>query len=218
MKMKIWKQFASEEGKEISEDERVQRLMMYVGADHVLRKVLLLELIESEMDRLKSRLSQLYLDNLVELRKPIDGLQEWLHAVSRSGIPCVVVSSRDRISTVKSLERMGLKKYFQAIVSKEDGMESIAHRFLSAAVKLDRKPSKCVVFEDDPRGVTAAHNCTMMAVALIGVHPAYELVQADLAVVIYNELLVINLRRLYANKGSTFMDREKKRIKKSHPK
>ncbi|CAN1240738.1 5-amino-6-(5-phospho-D-ribitylamino)uracil phosphatase, chloroplastic [Linum grandiflorum] len=192
--------------------------MMYVGADHVLRKVLLLELIESEMDRLKSRLSQLYLDNLVELRKPIDGLQEWLHAVSRSGIPCVVVSSRDRISTVKSLERMGLKKYFQAIVSKEDGMESIAHRFLSAAVKLDRKPSKCVVFEDDPRGVTAAHNCTMMAVALIGVHPAYELVQADLAVVIYNELLVINLRRLYANKGSTFMDREKKRIKKSHPK
>ncbi|CAN1240737.1 5-amino-6-(5-phospho-D-ribitylamino)uracil phosphatase, chloroplastic [Linum grandiflorum] len=178
--------------------------MMYVGADHVLRKVLLLELIESEMDRLKSRLSQLYLDNLVELRKPIDGLQEWLHAVSRSGIPCVVVSSRDRIST--------------AIVSKEDGMESIAHRFLSAAVKLDRKPSKCVVFEDDPRGVTAAHNCTMMAVALIGVHPAYELVQADLAVVIYNELLVINLRRLYANKGSTFMDREKKRIKKSHPK
>jgi beta-phosphoglucomutase-like phosphatase (HAD superfamily) len=39
--------------------------------------------------------------------------------------------------------------------------------------QLDRKPSKCVVFEDDPRGVTAAHNCTMMAVALIGAHPAY---------------------------------------------
>ncbi|KAK9282622.1 hypothetical protein L1049_010841 [Liquidambar formosana] len=46
----------------------------------------------------------------------------------------------------------------EAIVTKEDGMESLAHRFLSAAVKLDRKPSKCVVFEDDPRGITAAHN------------------------------------------------------------
>uniref|UniRef100_A0A452Y3S9 Uncharacterized protein n=2 Tax=Aegilops tauschii subsp. strangulata TaxID=200361 RepID=A0A452Y3S9_AEGTS len=32
---------------------------------------------------------------------------------------------------------------------------------------------KCIVFEDDPRGVTAAHNCTMMAVSLIGAHPAY---------------------------------------------
>lgn len=87
---------------------------------------------------------------------------------------------------------------FQAVVSEEDGMESIAHRFLSAAVKvllqfncesysqflrnvgerlqtfaqLDRKPSKCVVFEDDPRGITAAHNCTMMAVGLIGAHRA----------------------------------------------
>lgn len=40
-------------------------------------------------------------------------------------------------------------------------------------LQLDRKPSKCVVFEDDPRGITAAHNCTMMAIALIGTHPAY---------------------------------------------
>lgn len=38
--------------------------------------------------------------------------------------------------------------------------------------QLDRKPSKCVVFEDDPRGITAAHNCTMMAVGLIGAHRA----------------------------------------------
>lgn len=38
--------------------------------------------------------------------------------------------------------------------------------------QLDRKPSMCVVFEDDPRGITAAHNCTMMAIALIGAHPA----------------------------------------------
>ncbi|KAI3767469.1 hypothetical protein L2E82_17601 [Cichorium intybus] len=68
------------------------------------------------------------------------------------------------------------------IVTEEDGMDSMAHRLLSAAVKLDRKPSKCVVFEDDPRGITAAHNCTMMAVGLIGAHPVYDLVQADMAV------------------------------------
>lgn len=94
-------------------------------------------------------------------------------------------------------------------------MESIAHRFLSAAVKLDRKPSKCVVFEDDPRGITAAHNCTMMAVALIGAHPAYDLGQADLAVASFNELSVINLRRLFAHIGSTFMDLQKQVIEKA---
>lgn len=45
------------------------------------------------------------------------------------------------------------------------------------SLQLDRKPSKCIVFEDDPRGVTAAHNCTMMAIALIGPHPAYVTLQ-----------------------------------------
>ena len=49
----------------------------------------------------------------------------------------------------------------------------LAFYLFGYAVQLDRKPSKCVVFEDDPRGVTAAHNCTMMAIALIGAHPAW---------------------------------------------
>ncbi|ONI24765.1 hypothetical protein PRUPE_2G261400 [Prunus persica] len=190
LKLNSWKQLASEEGKEIPEDADVQGRMLYAGADHVLHK----------------------------LSKPVEGLKEWLDAVSTARIPCAVVSSLDRINMTEALERMELKKYFQAIVTEEDGMDSIAHRFLSAAMKLDRKPSKCVVFEDEPRGIAAAHNCTMMAVALIGAHPAYDLVQADLAVASFNELSVINLRRLFANKGSTFMDLQKQVIEKSPPK
>ena len=41
--------------------------------------------------------------------------------------------------------------------------------------------------------------------------------QADLAVASFNELSVINLRRLFA-KGSTFMDRQKEIVEKSPPK
>lgn len=44
---------------------------------------------------------------------------------------------------------------------------------LFLSLKLDRPPSKCIVFEDDPRGITAAHNCSMKAIAIIGAHPAY---------------------------------------------
>ncbi|KAL2227351.1 uncharacterized protein LOC105160811 [Sesamum indicum] len=215
LKLHAWGQLASEEGKEIPGDDNVQRFLLYAGADHVLRKVLLWGKAEDDIDRLKSRLSQLYYENLLKLSEPVEGVNEWLDAVATSRIPCAVVSSLDRKSMVDTLEQMGLKKYFQAIVSEEDGMDSIAHRFLSAAVKLDRKPSKCVVFEDDPRGITAAHNCTMMAVALIGAHPAYDLGQADLAVGSFNELSVINLRRLFAHKGSTFMDLQKQVIEKT---
>lgn len=216
LKLNAWKQLAFEEGKEIPEDGHSQRLMFYASADNVLQK--LWEGTESEVDRLKLRLSQLYSDNLLKLTNPIEGLEEWLESVTTARIPCAVVSSLDRKNLAESLERMGVKKYFQAFVTEEDGMESIAHRFLSAAVKLDRKPSKCVVFEDDPRGITAAHNCTMMAVGLIGAHPAYDLVQADLAVASFNDLSVINLRRLFAHKGSNFMDLEKQVTEKSPPK
>lgn len=46
----------------------------------------------------------------------------------------------------------------------------------------------------------------------------YELVQADLAVASFSELSVINLRRLFAHKGSSFMDLQKQIIEKSPPK
>ncbi|KAK9124692.1 hypothetical protein Sjap_014294 [Stephania japonica] len=218
LKLNAWKQLASEEGKYIPEDVGIQKSILSAGADHVLQKILFWGEGESELERMKSRLSQLYYENLLKLSTPIEGLKEWLDAVSTARIPCAIVSCLDRKSLVEALHRMGLSKYFQAIVAEEDGMESIAHRFLSAAVKLDRKPSKCVVFEDDPRGITAAHNCTMMAVALIGAHPAYELVQADLAVASFSELSVINLRRLFAHNGSTFMDLQKQIVEKTPPK
>lgn len=45
--------------------------------------------------------------------KPVDGLEEWLDAVSTARIPCAVVSSLNRRNMVDALERMGLLKYFQ---------------------------------------------------------------------------------------------------------
>ena len=46
----------------------------------------------------------------------------------------------------------------------------------------------------------------------------YDLEQADLAVGGFGELSVINLRRLFANKGSTFMDLQKQISEKCPPK
>ncbi|GJN35930.1 hypothetical protein PR202_gb24746 [Eleusine coracana subsp. coracana] len=197
LKLDAWKQLALEEGKDIPSTAHVRKSILHGAADHILRKVLYWAKEEDRLDKLKARLIELlYYENLFKLDTPIKGLREWLDAVQTAGIPCAVASSLDRRCVVEALDRMALSKYF----------------------KLDRKPSKCVVFEDDPRGVTAAHNCTMMAVALIGAHPAYELVQADLAVAKYSELSVINLRRLFANKGISFMDMQKQIIEKSPPK
>lgn len=80
-------------------------------------------------------------------------------------------------------------------------METKAQRLLSAAVKLARAPEHCVVYEADPRGVTAAHNTSMRAVGLTTLLPAYELTQADLIVSRLDDLTIQNVRRLFANQG-----------------
>ncbi|KAJ7532976.1 hypothetical protein O6H91_13G027700 [Diphasiastrum complanatum] len=209
VKMKSWARLAKEEGKVLTEDPEELRQLLCLGVEDSLQKVLRWGKEEHELSRLTCRLADIYCDELSKVRVPMEGLIDWLEALDTAGVPCAVASTLDRISLLAALERMSLREYFQVIVTEEDGMESIAHRFLSAAVKLDRPPFKCVVFEDDPRGITAAHNCSMKAVALIGSHPAYELTQADLAVSSFSELSVINLRRLFANKGSEFMDLKK---------
>ncbi|PKA67136.1 hypothetical protein AXF42_Ash004628 [Apostasia shenzhenica] len=214
LKLDAWRRLAYEEGRNFPSAAHLQRAIVNSAADHVLQKVLCWEKDETKLEELKSRLSQLYRQNLLQLDTPIEGLREWLEALHTAGIPCAVVSSLDRKVMLEALERMRIGNFFKAVVTEEDGMESIAHRLLSASIKLDRKPSKCVVFEDDPRGIAAAHNCTMMAVALIGAHRAYELVQADLAVGSFTELSVINLRRLFAHKGFSFMDLQKQVVDK----
>lgn len=93
---------------------------------------------ESELEQLKSRLSQLYYENLLQVRSvatwilctarntlylyifmlvqletPMEGLKEWLDALYTASIPCAVVSCLDRRNMLESLQRMGLTKYFQ---------------------------------------------------------------------------------------------------------
>ncbi|CAI7736829.1 unnamed protein product, partial [Closterium sp. NIES-54] len=201
LRFEAWKQLAEEVGKPLPDSPSSLRQLSTASPSHCIKSVLFWASDEPTIASLKDRLSELYCRQLSKVRTPLDGVQEWLDALQKAGVPCAVATSIDRLTLLSALDRMKLLHHFQAFVTAEDDMESMAHRFLSAAVKLDRAPAKCVVFEDDPRGITAAHNCSMKAVALIGTHPAYELKQADLAVSSYAELSVINLRRLFANRG-----------------
>ncbi|PKU81194.1 hypothetical protein MA16_Dca015670 [Dendrobium catenatum] len=216
LKLDAWRRLASEEGREIPTAGHVHRTIVNTAADHVLQKVLCWEKEVSRLEKLKSRLSHLYYQNLLKLDTPIKGLREWLDALYTAGTPCAVVSCLDRKIMLETLERMGISKYFQ------HGFEYLRNGFgfenlESLIFKIDISPSCKLFFEVIPRGITAAHNCTMMAVALIGCSSSLNLGQADLAVASYNELSVINLKRLFAHKGSNFMDLQKQIITKKPP-
>jgi beta-phosphoglucomutase-like phosphatase (HAD superfamily) len=144
------------------------------------------------------------------------GLLRWLEVVGDHGVPCAFVTTFSREMMEPLLESQGIAEWLQATVCAEDGMETRAHQLLGAAVKLARPPRSCVTFTADPQMVVAAHNCTMKAVGLAGgtrdspqLHGSGGLGNADLVCRDLAALSVINMRNLFAQDGSQFMDLQK---------
>jgi sugar-phosphatase len=67
--------------------------------------------------------------------------------------------------------------------------------YLAAAMRLGKAPSDCIVIEDAPAGVEAAHNGGMRAIAIIGTYPADLLAAAD---VVVSRLKDLTVRRVGA--------------------
>ena len=107
------------------------------------------------------------------------------------------------------LEELDIRHHFQALITAEDGMETRSQMLLSAAIKLGRPPNRCVAFVSDTPGITAAHNASLRAVAVVGKYAGYQLRSADLTCASLGELAVYNVRRLFANAGQEFMDLRK---------
>jgi beta-phosphoglucomutase-like phosphatase (HAD superfamily) len=148
-----------------------------------------------------------------DIETPLPGVVEWLSVMSKTNVPCALVTAIDKTTATGILEKLSVRQYFGALVTADDDMETIAQRYLSAAIKLNRPPNQCVVFAATPAQCAAAHNCTMRCVAVIGTHTAPQLRSADLTISSMTELSVINLRRLFANSnsGTEFMDLKKQR-------
>ncbi|KXZ47777.1 hypothetical protein GPECTOR_33g659 [Gonium pectorale] len=147
------------------------------------------------------------------------GVLDWLSALNSFGVPVALVSELDRPTVRRALERMHLHDHFQVLVTAEDELESTAQRYLSASLQLQRPPNMCAVFGSTPEAVTAAHNCTMkaVAVAVSPANPVYRLRSADVTVASLSDLTVYNLRRLFANAGDEFMDLRKQRTDDKPP-
>ena len=59
-------------------------------------------------------------------------------------------------------------------MSGADGVQTLEEALLLGFVKMKRPPSRCVVFDTEPQGVTAAHDVQCKAVGLVGKHAGYE--------------------------------------------
>ena len=118
---------------------------------------------------------------------PLPGAAEWLSRLHTQGWSQAIASSAPRANVDVVLEVLGFGHYFQAVVSAEDvrAGKPDPQVFTTAAAKLGARPPDCIVVEDSPMGVEAAHRAGMRC---IGVSRNGRLSAADLAITSLDQL------------------------------
>ncbi|MGN7818843.1 HAD family hydrolase [Chitinophaga sp. 22536] len=106
----------------------------------------------------------------------ITGLPVFLREAAAKGIPMAIGSAANRFNISYVLDNLQLHDFFKAIVSAEDVTTSKPNPevFLKCATALQAAPADCIVFEDAPKGVEAALNAGMEAIALTTMHTREE--------------------------------------------
>ncbi|MBU0696099.1 MAG: HAD family phosphatase [Bacteroidetes bacterium] len=108
--------------------------------------------------------------------KLIDGLDEFLEKAHQAGIKMAIGSAAIPFNIDFILDNLNLRKYFPVVVSAEDVTLSKPdpETFSKGADILGVDYDKCLVFEDAPKGVEAAKNAGMQAIALTTLHTPEE--------------------------------------------
>ncbi len=96
------------------------------------------------------------------------GVADRLEEARRLGLPAAVASSSSAEWVVPWLERHGLRQLVASVCTRDrvENVKPAPDLFLLAASELRVAPSECVVFDDTPNGIRAAHAAGMWAVAV----------------------------------------------------
>ena len=98
--------------------------------------------------------------------------------------PCAIVSHLDSCQLDAILNATGLAEYFphDKRVSSDSHQSSQRTDLLGAALRVEQRPDKCVVFDNTPGSANEAHEIDMKSISFVDQYARYELLTADLSV------------------------------------
>jgi beta-phosphoglucomutase family hydrolase len=178
-----WTLLANEIGKPLPEDHFLRGFGMKNQV--IIPEILQWTTDPDEIDQYSLRKEFLYREIVRERGiEPLPGVTELLLMLRQHGVACAVASSthRENIETIFRL--IGIRDYFQAVVTAEDVSRGKPHPevFLKGAEKIGCDPVNCVVFEDAHVGIDAGLAASCKVIAVATTNPLEDLGKADLAV------------------------------------
>jgi HAD superfamily hydrolase (TIGR01509 family) len=116
------------------------------------------------LDRFDGAITDLY----ERYSAPAPGSVELLELLQAAGVPLAVASSSRRTWIETCLARLGVRRFFQAVVSGDMVRRGKPDPeiYLLAAQQLSVSPEQCFAIEDSPQGITAAITAGMFTVAV----------------------------------------------------
>jgi HAD superfamily hydrolase (TIGR01509 family) len=104
------------------------------------------------------------------------GLDTFLADAHRAGIKLGIGSAAIMFNIDFVLDGLHIRKYFDAIVSADDVVNSKPdpETWLKCAHKLKLSPADCIVFEDSPKGAESALNADMRCIIITNTHHQSE--------------------------------------------
>ncbi len=134
-----------------------------------------------EIKRLDDRKEAIYRELIHGRVSVMPGAIDAVKRLHGAGMRIAVGSSGPPENVELVCVEMGLQPYISAVVTGRDVQRGKPDPqvFELVASRMGINPSRCVVIEDAPAGVEAAHRGHMACVALLGSHPLDRLVEAD---------------------------------------
>jgi HAD superfamily hydrolase (TIGR01509 family) len=117
--------------------------------------------------------------------KPFPGVIEFIKDLAiNKKFPLALVTSSLRVEAETVLKTFGLTDYFAGEVTADDITDGKPNPegYLKGAAVLNMQPAECIVIEDAPSGVKAAHAADMKCVAVLNTYIHDQLNNADLVV------------------------------------
>jgi beta-phosphoglucomutase family hydrolase len=133
----------------------------------------------------------------------LPGVLTWLERLKAAGVQQAIASSAPPANIDALVDELGLRTYFDAIVSGSDlpGKPDPAV-FLKAARLIGAPPERCVVVEDAIAGVGGALRAGMKCIAVTTTNTAQALKKADVIVERLDALPLDTFERLLAEAGA----------------
>jgi beta-phosphoglucomutase len=192
---RIWKQICAERGIYFSLElfyktfgmKNAEILPLWLGHPLPQEEIELISAAKEERFRLAAR-------GHVEA---LPGVHFWLHQFLLRGHPQAVASSAPAENIELLVDELGIRRYFQALVSAFGlpGKPDPAV-FIEAAHRIAVPSERCIVIEDSVAGVEAAQRAQMKCIAVTTTHPRATLSGATLVVERLEDLSDKQLRTL----------------------